>query len=84
MANPAENSRTVPAPLAAMALFWRRPMFIGQDVPLDQQVPLQEVQQAVEQMARDANGTNKTLLQLVAGKPANRMRQKGSRPWKRS
>ena len=24
MANPAENSRTVPAPLAAMALFWRR------------------------------------------------------------
>ena len=47
--------------------FGEGPMFIGQDVPLDQQVPLQEVQQAVEQMARDANGTNKTLLQLVAG-----------------
>ena len=47
--------------------FEEGPMFIGQDVPLDQQVPLQEVQQAVEQMARDANGTNKTLLQLVAG-----------------
>ena len=42
-------------------------MFIGQDVPLDQPVPLQTIQQAVELMARDAAGTNKTLLQLVAG-----------------
>ena len=47
--------------------FEEGPMFIGQDVPLDQPVPLQTVQQAVELMARDAAGTNKTLLQLVAG-----------------
>lgn len=47
--------------------FEEGPMFIGQDVPLDQPVPLQTVQQAVELMARDAVGTNKTLLQLVAG-----------------
>ena len=42
-------------------------MLIGQDVPLDQPVPLQELQQAVEMMARDAAGTNKSLLQLIAG-----------------
>lgn len=47
--------------------FEEGPMFIGQDVPLDQPVPLQTIQQAVELMARDAAGTNKTLLQLVAG-----------------
>ena len=47
--------------------FEEGPMFIGQDVPLDQPVLLQTVQQAVELMARDAAGTNKTLLQLVAG-----------------
>lgn len=47
--------------------FGEGPMFIGIDVPIEQPVPLQEVQQAVEQMARDASGTNKTLLQLVAG-----------------
>ncbi len=47
--------------------FEEGPMFIGQDVPLDCPVPLQEVQQAVEMMARDAVGTNKTLLQLIAG-----------------
>lgn len=42
-------------------------MLIGQDVPLDQPVPLQELQKAVEMMARDAAGTNKALLQLIAG-----------------
>ncbi len=47
--------------------FEEGPMFIGQDVPLDCPVPLQEVRQAVEMMARDAVGTNKTLLQLIAG-----------------
>ena len=47
--------------------FGEGPMLIGQDVPLDQPVPLQELQQAVEMMARDAVGTNKSLLQLIAG-----------------
>lgn len=47
--------------------FGEGPMLIGQDVPLDQPVPLQELQQAVEMMARDAAGTNKSLLQLIAG-----------------
>lgn len=52
--------------------FEEGPMFIGQDVPLDQPVPLQTVQQAVELMARDAAGTNKTLLQLIAGQAEER------------
>lgn len=52
--------------------FEEGPMFIGQDVPLDQPVPLQAVQQAVELMARDAAGTNKTLLQLIAGQAEER------------
>lgn len=47
--------------------FEEGPMFIGQDIPLDCPVPLQELQHAVEMMARDAMGTNKTLLQLIAG-----------------
>ncbi len=50
--------------------FGEGPALIGQDVPLDQPVPLQELQKAVEMMAHDATGINKTLLQLIAGQAA--------------
>ena len=44
-------------------------MFIGHGVPLDQPVPLQEVQAALEQMAKDATGMNKVIFSLAAGQP---------------
>lgn len=47
--------------------FEEGPMFIGKDVPLNESVPMQEVQTAIEQMARDASGMNKTIYQLIAG-----------------
>ena len=42
-------------------------MFIGKDVPMNESVPMQEVQAAIEQMARDASGMNKTIYQLIIG-----------------
>ena len=47
--------------------FEEGPMFIGKDVPLNESVPMQEVQTAIEQMARDASGMNKTIYQLSVG-----------------
>lgn len=49
--------------------FEEGPMFIGHGIPFDQPVPLQIVQQAIEQMAQDATGINKTIYQLIAGQP---------------
>ena len=49
--------------------FEEGPMFIGHGVPLDQPVPLQEVQAALEQMAKDATCMNKVIFSLAAGQP---------------
>lgn len=49
--------------------FEEGPMTIGLGVPLDQAVPLKIVAEAVEQMARDAEGVNVSLLQMVASVP---------------
>lgn len=47
--------------------FEEGPMFIGQDVPLDQPVPLQTIQQAVELMARDAAGHQQDVVATCRG-----------------
>ena len=47
--------------------FEEGPATIGLGVPPEQPVPLRTVMHAVEQMAQDAEGTNRTLLQMVAG-----------------
>ena len=51
--------------------FGEGPMNIGFGVPLDQDVPLDAVRQAVLAMANDAGGSDAKLLRFIAGLPAS-------------
>ncbi len=48
--------------------FGEGPMLIGQGVPLDQPVPMQEVATAAEAMAADCGGSWSKVLQMIVGR----------------
>lgn len=50
--------------------FGEGPMLIGADVPLDRPVPLHAVAEAIEAMAADAKGVDKSIYHYIAGLPA--------------
>lgn len=60
--------------------FGEGPMLIGQGVPLDQPVPMQEVATAAEAMAADCGGSWSKVLQMIVGRAQEEAGQQAGTP----